>query len=233
MSHSFARTKSNDLSADQKAPVATTGSVKLSSVPMTIPDSDEDLMCRYRDGDAGAFERLYLKHKGGLFRYFLRQCSDRAIAEELYQDVWMRVINSRDRYEVTAKFTTWVYRIAHNRLIDFYRQSSRQVQQSFDDEEAPDTHADPASLDPTHLVAISRDGQRLMAVVAELPAPQQEAFLLRQEGGLSLEEIAEATGVNRETAKSRLRYAMSKIRRAFEENREVTDYHRCRPTARS
>jgi len=224
MSQSQARTKTGDLSSHQTADVATAGAVKLSSVPMTTPESDEDLMCRYRDGDSGAFERLYLKHKGGLFRYFLRQCSDRAIAEELYQDVWMRVINSRDRYEVTAKFTTWVYRIAHNRLVDFYRQSSRQIQQSFDEEEAPDTHPDPTSLDPMHTAAISRDGQRLMAVVADLPPPQQEAFLLRQEGGLSLEEIAEATGVNRETAKSRLRYAMSKIRRSFEEHREVTDY---------
>lgn len=222
MSQSFAGTKSPHPSAQPD--VATNAAVKLSSVPMASTESDEELMCRYRDGEAAAFEQLYLKHKGGLFRYFLRQCSDRAVAEELYQDVWMRVIKSRDRYEVTAKFTTWVYKIAHNRLVDFYRQSSRQVQQSFDDEDAPDTHAGPTSLDPEHIAAIQRDGQRLIAVVRDLPPAQQEAFLLRQEGGLSLEEIAEAAGVNRETAKSRLRYAMSKIRRALDENREVTDY---------
>jgi len=188
----------------------------LSSGPMNAPVSDEDLMCQYRDGDAQAFETLYSRHKGGLFRYFARQCYDHAVAEELYQDVWIRVITSRERYEVTAKFTTWVYRIAHNRLIDHYRQSGRQVPRSYEEEDEPDFQAAPAYNDPARQAAVMQDAEKLIAIVEELPEAQREAFLLKTEGGMSLEAIADATGVNRETAKSRLRYAMNKIRRAME-----------------
>jgi len=217
MNQGLAQTQSSQITASNDG-VATGAEHALSSAPMKGPASDEDLMCRYRDGDASAFETLYLRHKGGLYRYFLRQCSDRAIAEELYQDVWMRVVSSRARYEVSAKFTTWVYRIAHNRLVDFYRQSSRQIQSSFDEDDTPELQAGPVSLDPAHIAMIQEDGQRLLEVVNALPEAQREAFLLRQEAGLSVEEIAQAAGVNRETAKSRLRYAMSKIRSALDDS---------------
>ena len=91
---------------------------------MPREDSDEALMLRYRNGDARAFERLYERHKGALFRYFLRQCSQRAVAEELFQDVWTSLVRSRDRYRVRAKFTTLLYRMAHNRIIDHRRSST-------------------------------------------------------------------------------------------------------------
>ena len=78
------------------------------------------MLC-YRDGDAGAFDALYARHKGGLYRYLLRQCREPAAAEELFQDVWMNLIRARARYTVQAKFTTYLYRLAHNRLIDHYR----------------------------------------------------------------------------------------------------------------
>src|SRR4029078_7334007 len=82
---------------------------------------DEQLMLAYREGDAGAFEQIYRRHKGALFRFVLRSVRDRATAEELYQEVWMRAIEARGRYEVQAKFTTWLYTIAHNRLVDHWR----------------------------------------------------------------------------------------------------------------
>src|SRR5581483_459483 len=83
--------------------------------------SDQSLMLAYRAGDAAAFDVLYARHKGGVYRYLLRHCSNAGTADELFQDVWMSVIRVRESYEPTAKFTTWLYRIAHNRVIDHWR----------------------------------------------------------------------------------------------------------------
>src|SRR6185436_13995904 len=88
---------------------------------------DEQLMLAYREGDAGAFDELYKRHKGALFRFVLRSIRDRATAEELYQEIWMRAIEARSRYEPRAKFTTWLYTIAHNRLIDHWRKRGLQL----------------------------------------------------------------------------------------------------------
>ena len=181
--------------------------------------SDEELMLGYRDGDAAAFDVLYARHKGGLYRYLQRQCRSAAAAEELFQDVWMNLIRARAGYTVQAKFTTYLYRLAHNRLIDHYRKSSQAAISSFDDadgealEELPDDHATP----PDAAYDSRQQAQRLLELLAELPEAQREAFLLQQEGGMSIEEIALATGVTRETAKSRLRYAMSKLRQGMRE----------------
>ena len=174
--------------------------------------SDEDLMLRYGGGDAGAFETLYRRHRGPLYRFLLRQAGNAAAAEELFQDVWMRVVNSRERYEVRAKFTSWVYTIAHNRLMDFYRARSGVVFLNQEESEAvlESTPADEIAADLR--LDRNRAAARLIAALAELPVAQREAFLLQQESEMSLEEIAAATGVNRETVKSRLRYAFAKLR---------------------
>ena len=95
---------------------------------------DEELMSRYRFGDAGAFEVLYKRHKGPLYRYLLRQCGAAAQAEELFQDVWFKVIRARERYEARAKFTTYLYHLAHNRLIDHYRRARTGVPISYNDD---------------------------------------------------------------------------------------------------
>ncbi|MEK6593205.1 MAG: RNA polymerase sigma factor [Pseudomonadota bacterium] len=181
--------------------------------------ADEELMLRYRDGDAGAFDVLYRRHKGGLYRYLLRQCRDPAAAEELYQDVWMNLIRARGSYEVTAKFTTYVYRLAHNRLIDHYRKNAHGAALSYDDETGPqiDEPAAPLQSQPEANYDIRQLAARLMSLLAELPEAQREAFVLHQEAGMGIEEIAAATGVTRETAKSRLRYAMAKLRRGMSE----------------
>jgi RNA polymerase sigma-70 factor (ECF subfamily) len=177
-------------------------------------DSDEELMERYRDGDAAAFDGLYRRHKGGVFRYLLRQCGERAVAEELFQDVWMNLIRARASYAVEARFSTYLYRIAHNRLIDHYRARAGGVPLSFDAEDGPDIDALPAPRgdDPMVAADLREQAARLLAAIALLPEAQREAFLLQQESGMSVEEIAQATGVNRETAKSRLRYALGRLR---------------------
>jgi RNA polymerase sigma-70 factor, ECF subfamily len=176
--------------------------------------SDEELMERYRDGDAAAFDPLYARHKGGVFRYLLRQCGDRAAAEEMFQDVWMNLIRARGAYTVQAKFTTYLYRMAHNRLIDHYRSRAGGVPLSFDAADGPalEAFAGGRTDDPAVSADARQQAQRLLRLIAELPDAQREAFLLQQESGMSVEEIAEASGVTRETAKSRLRYALAKLR---------------------
>ncbi|HEY7943254.1 MAG TPA: RNA polymerase sigma factor [Casimicrobiaceae bacterium] len=177
--------------------------------------SDEDLMLAYGAGDAAAFDALYARHKGGVYRYLLRQCRDAGIAEQLFQDVWMNLIRVRASYQPSAKLATWLYTLAHNRLIDHHRASARVTLVSTDDE----SHAEVAAALPANrraepeTRAANRElGARLKAAVATLPAAQRDAFLLQQEGGLSLDEIAALTGVGTETVKSRLRYAAAKLR---------------------
>jgi RNA polymerase sigma-70 factor (ECF subfamily) len=177
--------------------------------------ADEELMLAYAGGDAGAFEALYARHKGGLFRFVLRSVKSRGEAEELFQDVWTRVIEARARYAPQAKFTTWLYTIAHNRLVDHWRAKGLTLV-SMDDEAsaAPEPVAPPAS-EPERQVQARQTLDRLRAALAALPLAQREAFLLHHEGGLGIAEIAAATGSAEEAAKSRLRYAMNKLREAI------------------
>lgn len=179
--------------------------------------SDESLMLAYRDGDAGAFDRLYDRHRGGVYRYLLRQCRNAAVAEELFQDVWMNLIRARTNYVVQAKFTTWLYRIAHNRLMDHFRRRDH-LDVSLDDETAApvDEPVAPPGMQPHTSAEARAQAAQLLALLGKLPEEQREAFVLQQEGGLSVEEIAEATGVSRETAKSRLRYALAKLREGMQ-----------------
>jgi len=175
---------------------------------------DEQLMLAYARGDAGAFETLYAKHKGPLYRYVLRSVKGRGEAEELFQDVWTRVIEAAARYTPQAKFTTWLYTIAHNRLVDHWRSRGLAVV-SLDDEDvdAPDPPA-PPSAEPHRIAEARATLDRLSAALAALPLAQREAFLLHHEGELTVAQIAAATGTNEEAAKSRLRYAMNKLREA-------------------
>ena len=178
--------------------------------------ADEKLMERYRDGDAGAFDVLYHRHKGGLFRYLLRQCKHQAVAEELFQDVWSNIIRSRERYQPSARFNTFLYQVAHNRLIDHIRQLPELAISLDDEDEDSSSLVDIIPADAGDQPEIMVERKRLIVTLVEeingLPALQREAFLLREEAGLSLEEIAGVTGVTQETAKSRLRYAVAKLR---------------------
>ncbi len=175
--------------------------------------SDEQLMLAYRDGSAGAFASLYARHKGGLFRFMVRSVKDRSTAEELFQEVWMRVIDARARYESQAKFSTYLYTIAHHRMIDHWRRHGLTTV-SLDDEYAFEVPG-PTSMQPERRAELNESGRRLLAALAELPILQREAFLLHEESGLSVAEIAAVTGTAAETAKSRLRYAVGKLREAL------------------
>lgn len=172
-------------------------------------------MVRYRDGDVSAFDALYERHRAGLFRFILRQCASRGEAEEMFQEVWMSLVEARHRYRVEARFSTYLYHIAVNKLIDWSRRSHKMPARSLDDPDCPEIDAvAPAGDNPERRVAARQDAARVLAALEALPAEQREAFLLREEGGLSIADIAEVTGVGPETAKSRLRYAIAKLRQA-------------------
>lgn len=176
-----------------------------------MPGEDEQWMLDYAGGDAGAFERLYARHKGPLYRFVLRSVKGAGEAEELFQDVWMRVIEARARYQPQAKFTTWLYTIAHNRLVDHWRARGLALVSLGGEEGAPEPSAGEA-VEPSRIAAGREALARLAAGLEALPAAQREAFLMYHEGGLSIADIAAATGSNEEAAKSRLRYAMKKLR---------------------
>jgi len=172
--------------------------------------NDETLMLAYCSGDTAAFESLYNKHKGSVYRYLKRQCGNEATAEELFQDVWINIIKARQRYKASAKFTTWLYHIAHNRLIDHYRKNSR-LPDSYD-EELADELEDDDQIDLVSEINRSRQAEKLLNCISQLPEAQRESFLLKEESGLSLIDIADVAGTSRETIKSRLRYALKALR---------------------
>ncbi len=175
--------------------------------------SDERLMRDYRGGDADAFQMLYRRHGDRLHRFVLR-LAGAADAEEIFQEVWIAVIRARERYVHGAKFTTYLYAIAHRRAMDRLRAQGRAAE----DRRAvlPADVPDDGTSTPVELVWREAAGAALLAAIDALPIPQREAFLLQAEGGLSLEEIAEATATPRETVKSRLRYANRRLREALE-----------------
>lgn len=181
-------------------------------------------MLAYAAGKAAAFERLYHRHKGPVYRYMLRHCGNPAVADELFQDVWSNVIRARASYAPTAKFTTWLYTLAHHRLVDHWRASGQVAFVSVDDDDGPardavDAIAGSRNDEPENRAASNEIGRRLVQALASLPAAQRDAFLLQQEAGLSLAEIAELAGCGEETVKSRLRYATAKLRAALDDLR--------------
>ncbi len=180
-------------------------------------DPDENLMEQYRDGNAEAFTALYQRNKAALYRYFLRQTHHNSVAEELSQDVWTNIIHSRRSYQVNAKFTTYLFQIAHNRLVDYYRRADNRALHSpissEDDCEIPNG----VQHHPDKQAESAQIQQRLLTIVRALPQEQREAFILKEDAGLSVEQIAKVTDVNTETAKSRLRYAVKKIREGLKD----------------
>ena len=170
--------------------------------------ADEELMLAYRGGQASAFDALYARHRGRLYRFILRSIKQRATAEELFQEVWIRVIEARSRYAPQARFTTWLYTIAHNLLVDHWRRKGLTLVQL--DEEASVAAAD----NPARHAEARESLARLLQALEALPEAQREAFLLHEEAGLSVAEIAKVTGAGEAAAKSRLRYAIAKLKAA-------------------
>jgi len=186
--------------------------------PLAADRRDEDLMLAYARGEAAAFDALYARHKGGVYRYLLRHCGNAGSADELFQDVWMNVIRVRATYAPTAKFATWLYTLAHHRVVDHWRATGQAALVSIDDDDDAGTQHAVAALpgaraDEPETRAGNRElAASLAAALATLPPAQRDAFLLQQEAGLSLAEIATLQGVGVETVKSRLRYAVARLR---------------------
>ena len=180
-------------------------------------ETDEALMLAWQAGDAGAFDRIYHRHRGGVFRYLLRHCRDRATADELHQDVWLKLIAARASFDATARFSPWLYSVARNRMIDHWRLSRGQRHVSLDDDAGRDAvgelleDSNPA-MNPQRAANALQEGALLVAALEALPAAQRDAFLLHVEGGLAVGEIAALTAAPAETVKSRLRYAYRRLR---------------------
>jgi RNA polymerase sigma-70 factor (ECF subfamily) len=179
-------------------------------------DDDAHLMLAYARGEMHAFETLYSRHRAALYRYLVRQSRDTETAHDLFQEVWSRVIVNRARYEPRAKFRTFLFTLAHNCFIDHCRRmKSRPAGMMIEDADAADLL--PADQDALPEAALERNeaSQRYRAALAQLPQEQRDVYLLHEESDLSLEEIARVTGVGAETAKSRLRYAVGKLKAAM------------------
>jgi len=183
-------------------------------------ESDEALIGRYARGDAGAFELLYRRHEMRVWRYLERNVGNRATADELMQEVWFAVARDAPRYEPSARFTTWLFTIAHNRMIDAIRTSRRQISLETLGYEA-ESVVEKLTADPNAgplAAAVARDqADAIIRAIAKLPSEQRAAFLLQVEGDLGVEEIAAITNSSFETTKSRLRYARTKLRELLEE----------------
>lgn len=177
--------------------------------------SDDVLMLAWTGGDVSAFERLYSRHRGPLYRFLLRQLRDPALADEFFQDVWQRVIAARDGWRPEAAFRTWLFRIAHNRLGDHWRAAKHRPASPEDGDERAARVPDPST--PERALSEFEQRRRLQLAIDALPEEQRTVVLLRLDQELSLEEIGAITGAGRETVKSRLRYAMDKLRAGLNE----------------
>lgn len=178
-------------------------------------------MAAFASGDAAAFEVLVHRHKRGVFNFLYRSVGRPSRAEELLQEVFVRVIRSKDRYQASAKFTTWLYSIARNLCVDESRRAKFRDHASID---APRKGRDGEAGTPMVAQLASKDvptdeaaeaptiRARLREAVAALPDEQREVFLLRQISGLSFREIAQTVGIPENTVKSRMRYALEKLR---------------------
>lgn len=185
--------------------------------------ADDQLMLAYAAGDTAAFDLLYARHEGALLRFVRRLLGPRlaAQADEVFQDTWLRIISARASFSPQgASWRTWAFTIAHNLAMDRLRVSGREVTMEAhgdDDEEAPapwlraaaGAAAQPSAED---LAFWRAAGRRLLACLDELPVEQRAAFLLQHEEGLSVDALARQLGLGFETAKSRLRYALQKLR---------------------
>ena len=191
-------------------------------MPLPLPlneSADEDVMRRFAQGEVAGFEVLYDRHSKRIWRYFYRNGMDEAQAEDLGQDLWLAVVDHAANYEVRSKFTTWLFTMAHHRLVDQWRKQ-RRFMVSIESEEGQllaEALFEASGFGPEQMLHRKQAAEQLLTTLASLPAEQRSSFLLQAEAGMSVLEIAQATGVSAETAKSRLRYAREKLRLALEE----------------
>jgi RNA polymerase sigma-70 factor, ECF subfamily len=196
---------------------------------MTGPAADEVLMLRYKEGDLEAFEILLERYQQPLFTFVLRFCNDYHQAEDLVQEVFLRLIKSAKTYEPKAKFSTYIYTFAHNICVDNFRRGKKRkttsLSQPIDVEQEltiEDTVKDERANPEKDYRQKSLE-KALQEAVSELPEEQREVFLLREQMNLPFEEIARVVGCLPSTAKSRMRYALQSIRTKLEKRFSLAD----------
>jgi RNA polymerase sigma factor (sigma-70 family) len=183
--------------------------------------ADEDLMRKFCAGEAQAFQLLYARHEKPLYRYVRRLLGTALIAQadEVFQDTWMKLVDARESWQARndASFKTWLYTLAHHRAIDVLRKGGREISGDegwLDDDSQEAWQLWPAAMaeQPEQRAFWRKAGQKLLHCLDGLPELQRAAFLLHHEDGLSLEEITQVVNAEFETVKSRLRYALAKLR---------------------
>ena len=195
----------------------------MASVTDPTTETDESLMLRYAAGNLQAFNLLYDRHEMGVWRYVFRSVRVQAVADDLLQDVWFAVARQAPHYQPTAKFKTWLFTMAHNRLVDHFRTAKNHASLDADDDADSDsialvqTLAANSGFGPLRRLESKEQAQALLDAIEQLPFAQREAFMLQAEAGMDVQDIAATTGVSFETAKSRLRYARSRLRELLQE----------------
>jgi RNA polymerase sigma-70 factor (ECF subfamily) len=196
--------------------------------------TDEVLMLRFQGGDRAAFAGLVRRHKTNVYNYILRQVRLPQVAEDLVQDVFVKIVQNAADFKHEARFSTWAYAIARNVCIDHLRKAALRRHPSLDQAPGGDKGEDGPTLGErtadarpeasVERVAIGAElGQRITLAVERLPAEQREVFLLRELGHVPFKDIAEITGVPENTVKSRMRYALERLQQALS---EYEDYAR-------
>ena len=202
-----------------------TSHVSATANPTADQSADEALMLAFAKGDAAAFEVLYDRHERGAWRFVFRSVKNQEVADDVSQELWFTVSRSAASYAPTAKFKTWLFTMARNRVIDLSRTAKHHASIDEENDEGQSMFSDLAAdsrLGPLRQVSSREQASALLQAIEELPADQRETFLLQAEGDMSVEEIAAATGVSFETAKSRLRYARNKLKSLLADFAEVT-----------
>ena len=182
--------------------------------------TDEELLAAYQQGDTGAFEFLLRRHRAPLFTFLLRMLGDRTRAEDLAQETFLRIVKGAQAWEQRARFQTWLYTIARNLCVDASRRDRFRKADSLDqagpDDEPPMVDSVAGSeIDPARGAESARLRPVLQKALLSLPVEQREVFVLREQAGLPFKEIAETVGVNENTVKSRMRYALEGLRKAL------------------
>ena len=195
---------------------------------MLRDEADEVLMVAYQKGDVRAFEILLTRHRKPVYNFILRYVGSRETAEDLMQETFLRVIKGAEAYQRQAKFTTWLYTIARNLCVDQSRRAKHRKAQSLD---APmNSSADsgtlldvlPSSDMGSDRKAVNRQlHQRMHEALARLSEEQREVFLMREFLDMPFKEIADVVGVPENTVKSRMRYALEKLRLELDEYKDM------------
>jgi RNA polymerase sigma factor (sigma-70 family) len=183
------------------------------------PVSDKELIGRYLAGSHSSLERLVRRHKNRIFAYILMIVKDKELAEDLFQDTFIKVINTirSGAYKEEGKFIQWVMRIAHNLIIDHFRKAKRiPVINNSDEYDIFDRVKIPVESIEDRLITeqIHQDVKKL---IEYLPKEQKEVLVMRHYGNMSFKDIAEVTDVSINTALGRMRYALINLRKLVEE----------------